>query len=459
LAGDDRDDFEVAPRTPGTASAHNSIVHNSIADSSHAVCYIVFYQCIGTTVNRTRSLRSGSATRLMNRRDFLGGVAIAGLSGCSPNVRKAATPPGLPLYGVLPELMPIRAEVDRIFRVTVCLRPFRAAGPRLDVEHVGDKTVVHNYGHGGSGWSLSWGSSSIAVEKAMAAGERDVAVIGCGALGLTSAILLQRSGAKVTIYAKERPPEVRSARATGTWSPDSRVALTNSVSPDFPALWEKMCRYSFHTYESYLGMAGNPVEWTDWYILSDMSAVEAEANRQRDGTLDFAHYEDRVTDLTPRSQDLPPGSHPFPTRYAERNSSLTFNIAGYARQLVTDFLVEGGKIERVEFHSPSELNQVAQKVVINATGYGARALWKDESIVPVRGQIAWLIPQPEVNYGVFYKNVGVLARRDGIVVQDLGKGEMDGYNDPNEKPDRGAAESAVKVVAELYGRMTRTRRR
>ena len=175
--------------------------------------------------------------------------------------------------------MPIRAQVDRIFRVTVCLRPFRAAGPRLDVERVGDKTVVHNYGHGGSGWSLSWGSSSIAVEKAMAAGERDVAVIGCGALGLTSAILLQRAGAKVTIYAKERPPEVRSARATGSWTPDSRIALTNSVSPDFPALWEKMCRYSFHTYESYLGMAGNPVEWTDRYILSDRAPAEARADR------------------------------------------------------------------------------------------------------------------------------------------------------------------------------------
>jgi glycine/D-amino acid oxidase-like deaminating enzyme len=246
---------------------------------------------------------------------------------------------------------------------------------------------------------------------------------------------------------------VRSARATGSWTPDSRIALTNAVSPDFPALWETMCRRSFHTYESYLGMAGNPVEWTDRYILSDDRPGEAQGNRRRVDTLSFAHYQDRVGDLTPRSQDLPPGSHPFPTRHARRNSSLTFNVAAYARQLVTDFLIEGGKIERVEFHSPSELNQVAQKVVINATGYGARALWKDESIVPVRGQIAWLIPQPEVNYGVMYKNVNILARRDGIVVQDGGIGEMDGYNDSNENPDRGAAESAVQVVAELYGRM------
>src|SRR5258708_6481692 len=221
----------------------------------------------------------------MKRRDFLG-IAGAGLSGlgltaCARGA-KTVTPPGLlPRPEALPKLMPIRAEVDRIFRVTVCLRPFRAAGPRLDVERIGDKTVVHNYGHGGSGWSLSWGSSSIAVEKAMAAGERDVAVIGCGALGLTSAILLQRAGAKVTIYAKERPPEVRSARATGSWTPDSRIALTNSVPPDFPELWEKMCGTSFHTYESFLGIAGNPVEWTDRYILSDGNPAGMQAGRQR----------------------------------------------------------------------------------------------------------------------------------------------------------------------------------
>jgi D-amino-acid oxidase len=389
----------------------------------------------------------------VKRRDFLGGVAAMGLSACAPKARVAATAPNLPPYDVLPKLMPIRAHADRIFRVTVCLRPFRAAGPRLDVERVGDKIVVHNYGHGGSGWSLSWGSSSIAVEKAMAAGERDVAVVGCGALGLTSAILLQRAGAKVTIYAKERPPEVRSSRATGSWTPDSRIALTNSVAPDFPALWEKMCRSSFHMYESYLGMAGNPVEWTDRYNLWDPSPVETQSNPARPEPLSFARYQDRVRDITPRAIDLPPGSHPFPTRYARRNSSFTFNIAGYSRQLVNDFLVEGGRIETVEFHTPADLSQVPQKVMINATGYGARALWKDESIVPVRGQIAWLIPQPEVNYGVQYKNVNILARRDGIVVQDAGIGEMDGYNDTNEQPDRAAAEAAVGVVAELYGRM------
>ena len=68
----------------------------------------------------------------MNRRDFLASAAAVGLSGCAARNGPSAAVRALPPSARLPELMPIRAEVDRIFRVTVCLRPFRAAGPRLD---------------------------------------------------------------------------------------------------------------------------------------------------------------------------------------------------------------------------------------------------------------------------------------------------------------------------------------
>ena len=64
-----------------------------------------------------------------------------------------------------------------------------------------------------------------------------------------------------------------------------------------------------------------------------------------------------------------------------------------------------------------------------------------------------MIPQFEVNYGVFYKGIQILARRDGIAVQDGGMSEMDGYNDANEQPDRKKAEADVRVAAELFTRM------
>ena len=39
------------------------------------------------------------------------------------------------------------------------------------------------------------------------------------------------------------------------------------------------------------------------------------------------------------------------------------------------------------------------------------------------------------------------------MVQGMGKGEMEGYNESNETPDRAAAEESVGVVAELYRRI------
>jgi glycine/D-amino acid oxidase-like deaminating enzyme len=86
----------------------------------------------------------------------------------------------------------------------------------------------------------------------------------------------------------------------------------------------------------------------------------------------------------------------------------------------------------------------------NCTGYGARALWRDDSILPVRGQIAWLIPQPGVTYGVYYGSLSMLARRDGIVVQEVGSDEWFGYGDANEEPDQAAAQEWVRRLATFW---------
>src|SRR5689334_867512 len=262
---------------------------------------------------------------LMRRREFLGGLSALALSGCTQRARLVA--PARPIAPF--HLAPIRASMDRIFRITVCLRPFRAAGPRLDVERVGDKVIVHNYGHGGSGWSLSWGSADVVVRKALEAvpGSRDLAVVGCGALGLSAATVAQRAGLRVTIYAKERPPYVRSSWATGSWTPDSRIALTSAAPANFGMLWEQMARNSFSMYQSYLGMPGAPIEWTDRYSLTDEEHRSGSGPQTPlEGGHDWAHYMDRISDINPRSQSLPAGTHPFPTKFVYRNTSLTFNV-------------------------------------------------------------------------------------------------------------------------------------
>jgi glycine/D-amino acid oxidase-like deaminating enzyme len=346
-------------------------------------------------------------------------------------------------------LAPIRASADRLFDITVCLRPFRAAGPRLEAETIGDALVIHNYGHGGSGWSLSWGSGTLAVRMAMAGSPREVAVLGCGALGLTSAILAQRAGARVTIYAKELLPQARSSRATGSWTPDSRIALTSVAGPAFATLWEQMARISFKTYRTYLGLPGNPVVWNDRYTVSDIDMDDPNRPKPAD-PLGFADYEESIRDLTPRRQRLPQGATPFEAPFVYRSESMMFNIMNYGHTLMADFLAGGGTIVRREFSSPAELATLKEKVVINCPGYGGRALWKDETITPVRGQIAWLIPQPEVDYGLGYRGLNILSRTDGIVVQATEGGDMKGYKDDNETVDRGEADRAVGELQALF---------
>lgn len=372
----------------------------------------------------------------------MGGLGLLG--GCATTGREAPPAPG---FAPPPLLAPIRARADRIQNITVCLRPFRAAGPRIEGERLGDKLVVHNYGHGGSGWSLSWGSGLAALKIALAGGQTDIAVIGSGALGLTAATLAQRAGCRVTIYAKDRLPEARSARATGVWSPDSRIALRSAAGPGFEAQWEEMARRAFRIHLQYLGLADRPVEWLDQYRLSDSPPATAPRPAE---PMDFAHYLPRIGDLTPPFEEVPAGQHPFPVARVRRGSTPMFNIAGYGHTLANDFLLGGGRIETVEFRTPADLAALRQKVIINCTGYGARALWKDESVVPVRGQIAWLIPQEEVTYGVYYRGVGTTSRHDGMAVQYSGADESYGYNDANEVPDHAEAEAAVATIAGLF---------
>ena len=399
----------------------------------------------------------------------LGGVL--GMGGCAAQSAPPAAAPvaktvsNVPLMDRPPVLAPVRAHADRFFDFKVCLRPFRTKGPRLDVEQIGDAMVVHNYGHGGSGWSLSWGSADMAVGKALSGSPKEIAVVGSGIIGLTSAITALRAGAQVTIYTRELLPRTRSVRANGSWTPDSRICLASEAPANFGDTWEQMARISWKNFRPYIGMAGNPIAFADHYYLTDAprgtpQPVDATVPPLPPPTWtgaptsgeDFAKYSDRIRDITPHPQQLEADINPFPVKYASRTSNMFFNFTEYGHLLTEEFFARGGKIVMRDFHSPSELGHLPQKVVINCPGFAARDWWQDKAMVPVRGQTGWLIPQPEVNYGLTYRNVQILSKSDGIMVIALENGELKGYNNSNESVNRAESENAVKVIEDLFSR-------
>jgi len=391
----------------------------------------------------------------MERRQFLrqAGTTLAvastaGLAACTRQPTKSAGAAGTSLSPQATPLAPIRASTDRITGVYVCTRPFRAAGPRIEMQKLSGKTIVHNYGHGGSGWSLSWGSGTLALQMAQSTGARELGVIGCGAIGLTTALLAQQAGLSVRIYAKALPPDVFSMRASGLWTPDSRICDAEHAA-GLADRWEMMTRISYARYQSLLGLPGKPIEWIDGYSLAD--APFGSFHGEVADEPEYGEFADRVRDLTPRSVELPPGTHPFPEPYVRRYTTLMFNISSYANLLMSEYLAAGGKIEVREFSHADELQNLPEHTLVNATGYGARALFNDDSVIPVRGQTARLVPQPEINYGLRMKDISVVPRSDGIMVQVIG--DAGNFNNADITPRRADSEAAVRELADLMAKM------
>jgi glycine/D-amino acid oxidase-like deaminating enzyme len=381
------------------------------------------------------------------RREFLtraGAAGIVGaLGGCALHTRAPSSPSQL-------ALAPLRIAPDRISAITVCTRPFRKQGPRLEVERRSEKTVIHHYGYGGSGWSLSWGYGYEAMQMALATGERDFAVIGCGAIGLTTAVLLARTGARVTIYAKDLPPFTRSSWATGLFTPDSRIALAKYATPEFRKSWNERARYSYRTYQSLLGLADQPVEYLDFYAVDDGEAASG-CNGADEDRPAFAELEgELLADLEPRNRTFPAGTHTLGAHGLTRSTNLMFNLSAYTRLLISDFRSAGGKIEVTEFTSSADFSRLPQKTLVHATGYGARALLNDESVIPVRGQVARTPPQEGIHYGLVYRDSLFVPRRDGFVFQVIGNDDYYGYGIDTSAPDRVEAEHAIETIQTLF---------
>lgn len=327
------------------------------------------------------------------RRDLLkamgGSMLAASLGACAPVAPRLTQYPRP--YSRLPWTAP-RISMANVIRVIVGHRPYRAAGFRVESERFNDKTVVHNYGHGGGGISLSWGSSALAVRETRGMTPGDVAVVGSGVMGLTSARLLQDAGWNVTIYTRDVARHTTSNVAAGEWSPFS-VHDPEVSSAVFKSQLNWAARIAHHAYTN-LGGRDYGIRWIEAYRLSDSPQPDAD--------------EAELADLFPYQANLGPGEHPFPTTYAHRFVTMQIDPAVLLRRLTRDFQLAGGTFVIREFADRSDVLSLAEPVIFNCTGLGAAKLFHDTGLVPAKGQLVFLPPDLAVDYMTFLGGEGLL---------------------------------------------------
>ena len=290
----------------------------------------------------------------------------------------------------------VKVAADRVIRTVVGLRPFRTSGFRVKQTVLNGKTLVHNYGHGGSGITLSWGSAHLAIDElASAQGlpER-VAVLGAGALGLATARLLQRRGVEVVLYAKALPPDTTSNVAAGQWAPH---LVSDTASDAFKGQFQRAVRFS-HRYFQELNPGRFGIRWLANYNLDNVGVAPA------------------LRDLFPEAKTLKPGEHPFPAKDVARFTTMLVETPIYLDAMLRDVRLAGGRIIVRSFTSAAEIGALPEAAIINCLGLGAGTLFEDEAMVPVRGQMTVLLPQPEIDYIASFGGLYMMPRRDGILL-------------------------------------------
>ena len=368
------------------------------------------------------------------------------LEGCAA---KTATTTPTALRRAPVRLPPVHASWDRVIRTTIGLRPHRPSGFVLKADKLDDKTLIHNFGHGGAGMSLSWGTASMAAEMALPHPDRRAAVMGAGVVGLTSARELQRRGFEVTIYAATVPPDTTSNMSLAGFTPTSGLVDMASRTPQWDAQFREAVTIAYRRLQLLAGPKYG-ISWIMNYAPTDNESA---------GRGGFGGPNPLMpADIPNPRVVLQPGEHPFPTRFAVERSEMRIEPSIYLDALMSDFLLWGGKVVIRRFETPRDVAALDQNVIVNCTGLGAKALFNDPELVPLKGQLTVLIPQAEITYST---NGGarppatpeagfihMMPRSDGIVLG--GTSLRDDWSlEVNEKERQRIVETHIDLFASM----------
>ncbi len=192
---------------------------------------------------------------------------------------------------------------------------------------------------------------------------QDSIVIGCGVSGLTTGLLLQQAGHRVSIWAKTLPPYTTSNAAAAIWHPFK-------VNPP-----DKVARWGAEAFRQFQRLLDVPESGVIRAPVLEMR-LEHGADPAWSGVVGgFRHT---------AAEELLSGR---PHGYAYE--SLVIDTNRYLEYLRRQFLEQGGQIVQ---RAVTRLDEAfaQSRIVVNCTGLGARELVGDRDIHPSRGKVVRL---------------------------------------------------------------------
>jgi D-amino-acid oxidase len=377
--------------------------------------------------------------RSLHRRDLLRGAAGCALSAALGACRTAggraapaaaapavpSAPPGASLAAPAPLPTPDLSDA-RVLRYVAGLRPFRRGGVRLEREELAGRLVVHDYGHGGSGVTLSWGCADdvLALVAAERAPPEPVLVLGAGVSGLTSAHRLASAGFRVRVLAREFPPHTTSDLAGAQWAPS---LVEEGDGPEERARFDRWLRRSHAAFAALEGEAYGVFRRPNYTTLNGGTGLRAIPR-----------------DLIPPVEELERLPFEGPSHRGQLFHTFLIEPPRYLPALLRDLAQRGVTCEEGELARLSDALAEPERVIVNALGLGAGAVAGDAAVLPLRGQLVHLEPE---SLGYLLSHDGYLfPRSDALVV---GGTVERGVADP--RPDPETCRRLLSIQRRFFG--------
>lgn len=190
-------------------------------------------------------------------------------------------------------------------------------------------------------------------------GTGDVAVLGAGVIGLTTAVTLAEGGHRVLVRTAEPPGATTSAAAGALWGPWLAEPRDRVLS------------WASHTLDVLTRLATQPGTGVRMTAGQDISTSH--------------HQPPSWFSLLPGARPCTPGELPAGYPNGIRYTAPLADMPAHLSYLTRRLHAAGGTIEISPVTTLQEAAALAP-VVVNCTGLGARALASDGTLCPVRGQ-------------------------------------------------------------------------
>jgi len=310
-----------------------------------------------------------------NRRNFLYTIAASSVAFYLSGFIKPSSSP-LEVRNIIPP----RLDTAYLGEKILCYRPMRRGVPNMTIETLGNQLVAHNYGHGGSGWTLAPGCSKYVVDLVEASPKgksisknEEVTVVGGGVLGLFTAYeLVQRGYTNITVVA-DSFDKLTSHNAGGLLAP---VSMSNN--PEIQPLIDKV--------------------GIDAYKFYDSVAQGKQQDFQKGALIVPAYFEDRESSglepyvgivMQPAKDVILDFGNGTQRKMVSYDDGIFIDTAKMM-QALHDTLSKKVKFEKKKIKKLSELSS---SVVFNCSGLGASKLNNDAEVVPVQGHLIMLREQ------------------------------------------------------------------